>query len=247
MCHDAVVKARVKELKNLLDHNVFEVAWLSEVKSLTKARYKRLQDMKRSAVKARFVAQQVAYGKHDDVLASTTRLAVARTLWALAASRNSNSARYIGLRHSSTHTNRRAHCSHSACWDGPVKPKTLVGTRNLRNAQSVEDLGGRPPKSLEQRRVDLEQRVSKNVVPSQPNGHGEDFLVEAPLEGLGKAETTLRHHVETKRLAVVGPGRDSDERLLKRTIRWVEHIRSITWSDDPTQAEQPIHKCLDRA
>ena len=103
MCHDPVVKARVKELKHLLGHNVFEVAWLSEVKSLTKVRYKWLQDMKRSAVKARFVAQQVAYGKHDDVLASTPPLAVARTLWAMAASRNSNSARYIGLRHSSTH------------------------------------------------------------------------------------------------------------------------------------------------
>ena len=84
-------------------------------------------------------------------------------------------------------------------------------------------------------------------MPCQPNGHGEDFLVEAPLERLGKVETTPRNHFETLRLAVVGPGRDSDERFLKRTIRWVEHKRSITWSADPTQAEQPVHMCLDRA
>ena len=90
-------------------------------------------------------------------------------------------------------------------------------------------------------------RAATERGPSQPTCfHGKDF-VEAPLEGLGKAETTLRNHVETKRLAVVGPGRDSDERLLKRTIRWVEHKRSFTWSADPTQAEQPIHTCLDRA
>ena len=35
--------------------------------------------------------------------------------------------------------------------------------------------------------------------------------------------TTLRNHFETNRLAVVGPDRDSEERFLKRTIRWVEH------------------------
>ena len=37
--------------------------------------------------------------------------------------------------------------------------------------------------------------------------HGDDSFVEASLEGLGKAETTLRNHFETKRLDVVGPGR----------------------------------------
>ena len=68
------------------------------------------------------------------------------------------------------------------------------------------------------------------------------------MDGLGKVETTLRHHFETKRLAVVGPGRDSEERFLKRTIRWVEHRRCCTWTADQAQAEQAIHMCdLDRA
>ena len=43
----------------MLDHNVFEVLWLSEVKSFA------LQDMKRRAVEARFVAQKVAYEDRD--------------------------------------------------------------------------------------------------------------------------------------------------------------------------------------
>ena len=47
MCHDAVRKVRAKEPKHMQDHNVFEVLWLSEVKSLSKVQSKWLQDMKR--------------------------------------------------------------------------------------------------------------------------------------------------------------------------------------------------------
>ena len=36
MCHDAVRKSRAKELKHMQDHSVFEVVWLSEVKSLSR-------------------------------------------------------------------------------------------------------------------------------------------------------------------------------------------------------------------
>ena len=36
MCHDAVRKARAKELKHMQDHTVLEVVCLGEVKSLTK-------------------------------------------------------------------------------------------------------------------------------------------------------------------------------------------------------------------
>ena len=46
MCRDAVRKSPTKELKHMQDHSVFEVVWLSEVKSLTKVRSKWLQDMK---------------------------------------------------------------------------------------------------------------------------------------------------------------------------------------------------------
>ena len=35
MCHNAVRKARAKELKHMQNHNVFEVVWPSEVGSLT--------------------------------------------------------------------------------------------------------------------------------------------------------------------------------------------------------------------
>ena len=125
----------------------------------------------------------------------------------------------------------------------------LLG-RAMYGTHKASKIGAGTCSKASRRRVDLEQRVSKNVGPSQPNGHSDvsrNYFVEAPLEGLGKAETTLRNHVETKRLAVVGPCRFSDERLLKRTIRWVEHKRSFIWSADSTQAEQPIHKCLERA
>ena len=47
-------------------------------------------------MKARLVAQ-VAYGARDDAFRSTRPLAVARTLLTLAAGRNMNEARYIGL------------------------------------------------------------------------------------------------------------------------------------------------------
>ena len=61
-------------------------------------------------------------------------------------------------------------------------------------------------------------------------------LWKASLERLGKVETSLRNHFETTRLAVVGPGRDSEEGLLKRTTRWVEHRRCFTWSACSLQA-----------
>ena len=38
MCHDAVRRARARELKHTEDHSVYEVALLGEVKSLTKVR-----------------------------------------------------------------------------------------------------------------------------------------------------------------------------------------------------------------
>ena len=46
MCHDAVRKARAKTHAHA-GYNVFEVVWLCQVKSLTKVRSKRPQDMKR--------------------------------------------------------------------------------------------------------------------------------------------------------------------------------------------------------
>ena len=66
---------------------------------------------------------------------------------------------------------------------------------------------------LEQRRVDSEQSPGTlyhagHVATS--TRHGDDFFVEASLDGLGKVVTTLHDHFETRRLAVVGPGRDSD-------------------------------------
>ena len=77
---------------------------------------------------------------------------------------------------------------------------------------------------------------------------GDDFLVQASQEGLGTVAATLRNHDETKRVAVVGPGRVSEGRFLGRTKRWAEHTCCSTWTADPTQAEQAIDMCdLDRA
>ena len=86
MCRDAARRARIKELKHIQDHNVFDV-WLEEVGCLTKVGPKWLQDLKGDAVKARCVAQQVAYGERDDVFSGIPPLAVARTLLAPTASR----------------------------------------------------------------------------------------------------------------------------------------------------------------
>ena len=153
-CHDAARKARAKELKHVQDRSVFDVVWPIGVKSLTKVRSKWLQDMKEDAMKARFVAQQVAYGERDDVFAGTPPLAVARTLLALPASKKPkrSQAHRIVRHHSSIRpvTNRSAHGSHSASGDCPAMSGTLAETRTVRNAQSVETLGKDPLNGLEQ-------------------------------------------------------------------------------------------------
>ena len=71
-CHDVVRKARAWELKHIQHHNVFDVVWLSEVKSLTKVRSKWLQDMKGDVAKARFVAQVHRIVRHDSSIRSLT-------------------------------------------------------------------------------------------------------------------------------------------------------------------------------
>ena len=55
-------------------------------------------------------------------------------------------------------------------------------------------------------------------------------------KGLGKFET-LRTHFETKRPAVVGPGRDSEVRFLSTHGTLVECQRCFAWSADLAQAE----------
>ena len=80
MCQNALRNARAKEF----NHNVFEVAWLTEVGSLTKMRSRELQDVKRDALNVRYVAQQSTYGERDDVVFSgIPALAVSRTLLTL--------------------------------------------------------------------------------------------------------------------------------------------------------------------
>ena len=70
-------KAPVKELKHMQDHNVSKVVWLGEIKPIPKVRSKWALDVKRDAVRARFVARQVAY-RNRDVCAKTPPPAVAR-------------------------------------------------------------------------------------------------------------------------------------------------------------------------
>ena len=72
--HGAVSKARVRELKNMQDHNVFEVVWLESVIDRTYAVAARREG---EVVKASFVAQQVACDSRDHVFAGTP-LVVAR-------------------------------------------------------------------------------------------------------------------------------------------------------------------------
>ena len=81
MCNDAARTACAKELKHMQDHDVFEVVWLSDVKSLTKMRSKCLEDTTGSVVKAKFVAQQVAYRERDDVFAGTRHVRMLPHCW----------------------------------------------------------------------------------------------------------------------------------------------------------------------
>ena len=183
MCHNAVIEGRAKERKHMQDHTVFEVVWLSEVGSLTKVRSKWLQDMKGRVVKARFVAQQVAHGERDDVFAGTPPLAVARTLLVLTASRI---------------TKRRVQCSHPVSWGCPARPGTLVETRTVGHAQSV-DLWAR----THSRALSSDGWTQGKVFPgtlyhashvATSTCHGDDFFVKASLDYLGKVATTQRNH-----------------------------------------------------
>ena len=99
MCHDALRKGRAKELKHMQEHRVSEVLWLGEVGALTKVRSKWLQDVKREAVKAMTVEEQVARGERDDVSAGTPPLAVARTLFAWRQQKHEGSEVHRIVRH----------------------------------------------------------------------------------------------------------------------------------------------------
>ena len=253
MCNDAARTACANELKHMQDHDVFEVVWLSEIKCLTKMRSKCLEDTIGSVVKARFEAQQVAYRERDDVFAGTPPLANARTLLAVAASRNPKEDRYIGLFSIRPLTSGRAHRHHSASWDCPARSGTLVATCTVRNAPSVEALSENLLKGLELRLGGLKakcfhERCATPAVRPRARVTVTNFFAEASLDKLGTVEATLRNHFETKRLAVVCPSRHSEDRFLKRTVRWVKHKRCFTWSGDPAQAQQATHMCdLDRA
>ena len=146
-------KASAKELKHMQDHNVFEVVWLGEIRSLPKVRAKWLQG---------------AYGERDDVFyGHPLSLTVAHSQMALAPSRNLKGTRYIGL------FDITAAFVHSRMdelivltppvWIMQPCPGTSVETCSLRNAQSVEALGKNLLK--EQRRVDSAQSFSRNTVP----------------------------------------------------------------------------------
>ena len=126
MRHDAVREARAKELKHMQDHNVFEVVWLSEARSLAKVRSMWLQDVKGDAVKARFVAQQgrVWTARRCLCLGCSHTVGIGSQL---------KTRKNPGTSDCST-TNRRAHCSVSASWDCPGQPGTLVETCTVQNA-----------------------------------------------------------------------------------------------------------------
>ena len=153
-CHDAVRKARAKELKHVQDRRVFDVVWPSGVKSLTKVRSKWLQDMKEDAMKARIVAQQVAYGGARRCLCRhPATCGCSHTVGTASQQKPKRSQAHRIVRHHSSIrpvTNRSAHGSHSASGDCPAMSGTLAETRTVRNAQSVETLGRDPLNGLEQ-------------------------------------------------------------------------------------------------
>ena len=73
------------------------------------------------------------------------------------------------------------------------------------------------------------------------------------ISGKGGSGSKLHYenHFETTSLAVVGPGRDSEGRFLKRTICWVEHKRCPTWfrqNRPPTCVTQTVlERMVDKA
>ena len=97
--------------------------------------------MKGQAAKARCVAQQVACGERDEVFAGA--LATCSCPHTVGTGGERSQVHRIVRHHRIVRalTNRRAPCSHSAGWDRPARPGTLVETCTVRNAQSVEALG----------------------------------------------------------------------------------------------------------
>ena len=79
--------------------------------------------------------------------------------------------------------------------------------------------------------VELHQAVVKfdPETPRRSTRPSGKFLVEGSQEVVGKVQTTPQNRFETTR-----PGRNS-ERFLKRTLRWVEQKRCLTWSADFAQ------------
>ena len=177
------------------------------------------------------MAQQVAYGERDDVFAGTTPQ-VARSLLAIAV-RKMNKP---GTSDCSTTLQR-------SC----IRQKTtsfivLIPLGSSRLAKDCcRDVHCAERAKHRLRALSSDGWTQSNVFPPRVTV---TFLVES-LEGLGEVEATPRDF-ETRRLAVA-PGRDSEVRFPKRTIRWVGQKRCFAWSADPDQAEQTIHMCeMDR-
>ena len=52
--------------------------------------------------------------------------------------------------------------------------------------------------------------------------HGDDFGADGEHDSLMQLDSLLMGNFQAKRLAVVGPGHDTEGKLLKRTIRWCQ-------------------------
>ena len=78
--------------------------------------------------------------------------------------------------------------------------------------------------------------------------HGDECIVEIFAKSQTNIELTLRNHLETKRFAIIGLGKDTEGFFLKSSIRWNGYKLCCMWSCDPAQAKQAIQMCeSDRA
>ena len=157
-------------------------------------------------------------------------LAVARTLLAPSASWNMKETRYIGLFDITAAFVQSSPMDELSVLIPPariVQPgQGLLLRRALYGTRTASKLWARTYSRAVMQRTDglrakcFQERCSTMPRPCVAVTH---FLWTHLWKGLGTVKATPRNHFETKRLALVGPGRASEGRFLTRTIRRIEH------------------------
>ena len=240
---EATRQGRMVELGNMMDHRVFEVVKIKEVRHIKKVKAKWLQDWKGSKVKARLVAMQIAWDTREDVHAGTPPLAAIRAVIAMAASRPGvlrGRPRKIGI------YDITAAFIHALIDElmvilppkgivqddeGLLLLKALYGTRKASKlwqqlyTKIFGDHGWRRSLIFPASFYNQEEHMGMSC-------HGDDFIAEGEDSGLDKLTEVMENNFESKVLARIGPGCARSGDFLKRTIRWYDDEKMFTWSGD---------------